>query len=700
MNQNYIAVLGKIILAAASTTAIAFPISGAFASEGFAVAGDETVENMQLQRLLLADNDNDDDDEKKIRLMLPETVKSAVFKNISERTQVKYSALRLLRAEKTTWVDGCLGLKGNCSKALVPGYIVVVASDSQMWVYRTDKSGKIAKLDEESTQTYSAMMMKRQTVMSRVNRRETMQVRRSQVLSANTSSTQAMTNNTVAARRTKVTASQTAIKSKSGIAIAIYQPAGNLSEVITRVSVKTKGGKKGFYKERFLGDYKYKIKQKQKAKFVKGLKAGDRMVVRLYDTQNRFLGYSEFEYLSANTVVNLILSSNPTQSQIVRTVYGIDSDFDGQIDTSSKTYSYFTQVSNERVSFLNSSNNINVSQFQVQGISTATTSMYPATFTQGEYAVVSRSMSVFSSDSAAALKAAPGSLVGITEVSDNDSMFDVSQQMMAYREVGVSRNIQVKFSDVSTSHWAKDFIAELAALEIIEGFPDGTFRPDEQVNRAQFAAMINQAFEKVKTRKAIKFTDVSNRYWAANAISKAYEMGFLGASGSQFNPTKALSRLEVLLAFARGLNYNVSGSTENILTAYTDATMIRSDVRSAIAALTQKGVVVNYPDVASLNPEKVATRAEVSALLYKALVSTGEVADISSQYAVGQSQEAAELEQVAEMEESGNVNVSRNKKPKQNCNQGIGNGAEGCDPGNSRPHGGSNDEGGRTPGGK
>jgi len=38
------------------------------------------------------------------------------------------------------------------------------------------------------------------------------------------------------------------------------------------------------------------------------------------------------------------------------------------------------------------------------------------------------------------------------------------------------------------------------------------------------------------------------------------------------------------------------------------------------------------------------------------------------------------------------------KPARQNCNQGIGNGAEGCDPGNSMPHGGSNDEGGRTPG--
>ena len=697
MNQNYIAALSKIILAAASTTAIAFPVSGAFAAESFSTAGDETVENIQLQRLLLADND--DEDEKKAGVMLPETVKAAVFKDISERTKVEYSALRLLKAEKTTWVNGCLGLKGNCSKGLVPGYIAVVASNSQMWVYRTDKSGKIAKLDEESTQTYSAMMVKRQTVMSQVSRRDMQVQRRSRVLSANTSSTQVRATN-VAARSTQVNASsQVKIKSKSGIAIAILQPAGNLSEVITRVSVKTKGGKKGFYKERFLGDYKYKIKQKQKAKFVKGLKTGDRMVVRLYDMQKRFIGYSEFEYLSANTVVNLILPSNPAQNQIVRTVYGIDSDFDGNIDADSNTYSYFTQVSNQRVSFLSSSSNINVSEFQMQGISTAS-SVYSASFSSGEYSLANSSMDIFSSDSAAALKAAPGSMVKITEVSQQNDSFDVTQQMMAYRDVGVSRNIQVAFSDVSRNHWAKDFIAELAALEIIEGFPDGTFRPDEQVNRAQFAAMINQAFEKVKVRKAVKFSDVSNRYWASNAISKAYEMGFLTVEGSTFKPKKALSRLEVLLAFARGLNYNVSGSTETILTAYTDATMIRSDVRSAIAALTQRGVVVNYPNVSTLNAEKVATRAEVSALLYKALVSTGEVADISSQYAVGQTEEAAELEQIAEMEENDNVNVSRTKKPKQNCNQGIGNGAEGCDPGNSRPHGGSNDEGGRTPGGK
>jgi hypothetical protein len=80
---------------------------------------------------------------------------------------------------------------------------------------------------------------------------------------------------------------------------------------------------------------------------VKGFKAGDRIVIRLYDIQNRFLHESEFEALSANTTVNLILSSNPTEYKVVRTVYSVDADMENTIDAGTTTYDYFTQVNNQ-----------------------------------------------------------------------------------------------------------------------------------------------------------------------------------------------------------------------------------------------------------------------------------------------------------------------------------------------------------------
>jgi hypothetical protein len=487
--------------------------------------------------------------------------------------------------------------------------------------------------------------------------------------------------------RTQVNSNKVSAKGKkTGFSLAIWQPANTFSEVIARVSVKSKSDN-NYLQERFLGDYKYKIKQK--AKFVKGLKASDRIVVRLYDIQNRFIGYSEFECLPANTTVNLILSAKPNEYQVVRTVYGLDADQDGIIDTNATTYDYFTQIRNQGVIFLSSSQTFQGSQFQVEGLSTiAKTSVYPLSFTQGDYALVRQSfVKAFSSDLADVLQANPGSLVQVMEVSDNSS-YDISQMLMNYRQISMSRTLQVGFSDVSVNYWAKNFITKLAAMEILEGFPDGTFRPDAPVTRAQFAAMLRKAFAKGKIRQAIAFKDVSTQYWAYNAISEVYQMGFLNAViGKDFNPSQKLSRLDVLVALAQRLNYQTTGSTDTILSVYSDANTIRPEYRSLIAALTQRGIVVNYPNVNLLNAEQVATRSEVSALIYQALSSTGRVANISSQYVVRQQQVAAEdsMERV---------------KPRRHCNQGIGNGAEGCDPGNSHPHGGSNDEGGRTPGNK
>jgi len=292
------------------------------------------------------------------------------------------------------------------------------------------------------------------------------------------------------------------------------------------------------------------------------------------------------------------------------------------------------------------------------------------------------------------------------------------QSMTASRQAQVSQNIQTSFTDVSSNYWAMGFIAELASKQIIEGFPDGKFHPNEPVTRAQFAAMISKAFKKNKVRNAINFRDISTNYWAYSAIREAYEMGFLGiASGNEFNPSRSLTRLDILMALTKGMDYSFTGSTTSVLGIYNDVATIPSDVRSVIAAATQRGLVVNYPNVKSLSLNTVATRAEVAAFIYQALVSKGEMTEIPSPYVVGGEVSAPEVgapevnapevdaPEVSAPEvgapevngpEAGEAEVG--KPARQNCNQGIGNGAEGCDPGNSMPHGGSNDEGGRTPG--
>ncbi|MGB3691839.1 MAG: S-layer homology domain-containing protein [Spirulinaceae cyanobacterium] len=295
----------------------------------------------------------------------------------------------------------------------------------------------------------------------------------------------------------------------------------------------------------------------------------------------------------------------------------------------------------------------------------------------------------------------------------------------------VSQQVQTSFTDVSSSFWSQQFIASLARKGIVKGFPDGKFKPKQAVTRAQFAAMVNKAFKKNKVKDFRSFRDLSRGFWGYGAITEAYEMGFLSASGNQFNPNQEMTRLDILLALTQGLGYSYNQATQTILSFYSDANTIPTQYRSVIAAATVNGLIVNYPNVNVLNLNQVATRSEVCALLYQALVSTKteEYSLISSPYVIvvdeggavkpcnecgdmemdddddGDSADQDDNDDNDDDDEDDNDSADQDddndedkKSKKPNCNQGIGNGAEGCDPGNSSPRGGSNDEGGRTPG--
>ncbi len=199
---------------------------------------------------------------------------------------------------------------------------------------------------------------------------------------------------------------------------------------------------------------------------------------------------------------------------------------------------------------------------------------------------------------------------------------------------------QTSFSDVSSNYWAGQFIQELAQRGVIAGFPDGSFRPEEPVTRAQFAAMINKAFQKAQERQATNFVDVRNNFWAYSAIQQAYTTGFLsGYPGNRFEPNQNIPRQQVLVSLANGLDYAASNDAESILQYYNDSSSISNYARAPIAAATEKQIVVNYPNVNFLNPQQTATRAQVAAFIYQALVSTGQVAAINSPYIVALGQQ-------------------------------------------------------------
>jgi hypothetical protein len=145
----------------------------------------------------------------------------------------------------------------------------------------------------------------------------------------------------------------------------------------------------------------------------------------------------------------------------------------------------------------------------------------------------------------------------------------------------------------------------------------------------------NQEFQKSATRSSTRFVDVRSNYWAASAIQEAYTTGFLaGYPGNVFRPEQNIPREQVLVSLANGLNYTSSSATSTVLSYYNDASNISNFARDPIAAATENRLVVNYPNLRSLNPVRNATRAEVAAFIYQALVKEGEAQPIASQYIV------------------------------------------------------------------
>ncbi len=184
---------------------------------------------------------------------------------------------------------------------------------------------------------------------------------------------------------------------------------------------------------------------------------------------------------------------------------------------------------------------------------------------------------------------------------------------------------QANLSDY-TGNWAEPFIKILIEKNIIVGYPDGTFKPDQPVTRAEFAALLNKAFELPPIRESRAFKDVSANYWAAAVIDKAYRSGFLaGYPNGTFGPSQNIIRIESLVSLTNGSKLQPDGSPDRVNELFADAAQVPDYGRNALLAATQKcvSVSVSYPVNKNYDPNRIATRADVAASIHQVLVAAG-----------------------------------------------------------------------------
>lgn len=177
------------------------------------------------------------------------------------------------------------------------------------------------------------------------------------------------------------------------------------------------------------------------------------------------------------------------------------------------------------------------------------------------------------------------------------------------------------FTDIGPNFWAAEPINALSQARVISGYNDGTFRPNNPVTRAEFATMIVKAIGENASSGTMNksFRDVPTSFWAFSSIQTAASLGLIGGfPDGTFKPNSYITRAEVLsiAAKASGQTMIDAGQARGILSKYHDANKIPSWALVPVAQAVSSGIAVDYPQSNFLMPDRSADRAYVAAVLY------------------------------------------------------------------------------------
>ncbi|EIM07328.1 extracellular alkaline serine protease [Planococcus antarcticus DSM 14505] len=179
---------------------------------------------------------------------------------------------------------------------------------------------------------------------------------------------------------------------------------------------------------------------------------------------------------------------------------------------------------------------------------------------------------------------------------------------------GLIKSLQTKaalFPDLKNDFWYSEPIKKIFDRQIITGLPDGTYRPNATITRAEAVTMLGRALKLDKTNKNHKFSDVSKDSFAAGYINSAYDLGYIqGVSATKFRPNDPIKRGDMALILQAAYKLK---STQQANFKDVPKSMYYYD---AIQAAFSNNAVTGYNDN-TFRPQNPITRAENAQFLSK-----------------------------------------------------------------------------------
>lgn len=163
-------------------------------------------------------------------------------------------------------------------------------------------------------------------------------------------------------------------------------------------------------------------------------------------------------------------------------------------------------------------------------------------------------------------------------------------------------------------HWAEQQILFLTEKGWISGYPDGTYKPNQSITRAQAAAIISNFLALTTTNKDISFSDVEKSFWASDSIRLAAQHKIINGIGDgRFSPNTYLTRAQMAQIFYNAGFYSQSANMGVNSFKDVDQNFWAS---LAIETMKQEGIMAGFT-ASRFGPNNPTTRAHMAAMIYR-----------------------------------------------------------------------------------
>lgn len=170
----------------------------------------------------------------------------------------------------------------------------------------------------------------------------------------------------------------------------------------------------------------------------------------------------------------------------------------------------------------------------------------------------------------------------------------------------------ISFADIS-GHWAEDAVNGMAEKGIVNGYQDGTFKPEGTVTRAEFVKMFDGILG-LTEKKDVLFKDVNKGDWFCEYVEMAYADGYLLEYGENFQADTPLSREEAAALLSRGLKLGEDKLESSLFADYSE---INTEYATHVLKSAYAGLLKGYTD-GKFYPKNTLTRAEAATILHRA----------------------------------------------------------------------------------